>query len=105
MAIKQKSQFNSAGKASVWIESEIRHWISCRIAEARGEPIPDLPQDGPESPAERLLRWPEVERLTGIKRGHAHWLIREGRFPAQLKLPAAKTQTPKAAWVWTALPR
>lgn len=74
-----------SGKACVWIEAEVAHWVACRIAEARGEPVPE-PQAGAPH---RLLRWPEVERLAGIKRGHAHFLIRSNRFPAPLKLPAS----------------
>jgi predicted DNA-binding transcriptional regulator AlpA len=81
------------GKASVWIEAEVTHWVACRIAEARGEPLPDPTKGVPH----RLLRWPEVERMAGIKRGHAHFLIRSNRFPAPLKLPAAITKSQEAA--------
>ena len=77
---------SSKGKASVWIEAEINHWVASRIAEARCEPAPAFPEGAPH----RLLRWPEVERIAGIKRGHAHFLIRSNRFPAPIKLPAAQ---------------
>ena len=46
-------------------------------------------------PSNRLIRWPEVERLAGIKRGHAHHLIKEDRFPAPLKLAGGRA----SAWV------
>ena len=81
------------GKASVWVEAEIIHWVACRIAEARDESEPALPEDVPH----RLLRWPEVERIAGIKRGHAHFLIKSNRFPAPIKLPAAQEHGPQAA--------
>ena len=80
------------GKASVWVESEVQHIVDCWIADARGEDHPPPPKDKPQ----RLVRYPEVERMTGLKRGHLSWLIRENRFPAPLKLPAARTESAAA---------
>ena len=84
------------GKASVWLSAQVQHFNAKIIAEQLGLAPPPPPTDQELLDSE-LWRWPEVERLTGIKRGHAHWLIREGRFPAQLKLPAVKTEAPKVA--------
>ena len=76
------------GKASVWVESEVQHFVDCCVAEQRGED-PPIKQANGATPI-RLIRFPEVERMTGLKRGHTNWLIRQGRFPAPLKLPAVK---------------
>ena len=35
---------------------------------------------------ERILRWPEVQRCTGICRSNAYKLISEGKFPPPIKL-------------------
>ncbi len=37
-------------------------------------------------PTNRLLRWPDVQLMTGICRSHAHQLIAQGKFPAPIKL-------------------
>lgn len=37
---------------------------------------------------ERLIRLPQVENLTGLKRAHIYGLARRGRFPKPLKLGA-----------------
>lgn len=86
-----KTHSNSPkGKASVWPSELIKHWKRYLIAEQQGLAPPPPPTEE-ELLNSELWRWPEVEQETGLKRGHAHWLIREGRFPAPLKLPAAKT--------------
>jgi len=44
--------------------------------------------------AERLIRLPEVEHRTGLRRSSIYSYIKQGRFPAPIKI------TPKAsAWV------
>lgn len=35
---------------------------------------------------ESLLRLPEVERRTGLRRAHLYQLVRSGRFPRPLKI-------------------
>ena len=80
------------GKACVWVSAKVKYWKRCLIAEDQGEPKPSPPTQE-EILNSDLLRWPEVEKETGLKRGHAHWLIREKRFPAPLKLPAAVTKS------------
>jgi prophage regulatory protein len=37
---------------------------------------------------ERLIRLPQVEHLTGLKRAHLYGLARRGQFPKPLKLGA-----------------
>lgn len=37
---------------------------------------------------ERLIRLPQVESLTGLKRAHIYGLARRGRFPKPLKVGA-----------------
>ena len=37
---------------------------------------------------ERLIRLPQVENLTGLKRAHIYGLARRGRFPRPLKVGA-----------------
>lgn len=44
----------------------------------------------------RLLRRPEVERLTGLRRSTIYELIREGRFPKSIQLSKKSV-----AWVET----
>ena len=89
-------QPTAQGKASVWPSALIKHWKRCLIAEQQGLAPPPPPTEE-ELLNSDLLRWPEVERETGLKRGHAHFLIREQRFPAPLKLPAAITNSSEAA--------
>lgn len=35
---------------------------------------------------DRVLRWPEVQKRTGLCRSHAHDLARKGKFPSPIKL-------------------
>jgi len=37
---------------------------------------------------ERLIRLPQVENLTGLKRAHIYGLARRGQFPKPLKVGA-----------------
>jgi len=37
---------------------------------------------------ERLIRLPEVERLTGLRRAHLYALARKQKFPVPLKIGA-----------------
>ncbi len=90
-SIERKHESDSAtgqskGKAVVWVEAEVQYFVDCCVAEQRGEELPAGPS---KSAPVRLIRFPEVERMTGLKRGHTSWLIQQGRFPAPLKLPAA----------------
>lgn len=41
---------------------------------------------GKTVPLTRLLRRPEVERLTGLRRSTIYELMREGRFPKPIQL-------------------
>ena len=34
----------------------------------------------------RIIRWPEVHRITGICRSHAHALAAENKFPKPIKI-------------------
>ena len=86
------SSSNHSGKASAWLSVLIDYWTQCVIANAQGETTPPYPTPEEISKSD-LLRWPEVEKRTGTKRGHAHWMIREGRFPAPVKLPAARSES------------
>ena len=52
--------------------------------------------------AERLIRLPSVESLTGLKRAHIYNLAREGKFPRPLKIGArasAWRETQVQAWI------
>lgn len=40
----------------------------------------------PRSERTRVLRWPEVQKRTGLCRSHAYDLARKGRFPAPIKI-------------------
>ena len=53
------------------------------------EEVTDLP------PEERLLRWRQVQPRVGICRSHVHALVREGKFPAPVKLLGGRA----SAWV------
>jgi prophage regulatory protein len=51
---------------------------------------------------ESLLRLPEVERRTGLRRAHLYKLARAGKFPRPLKIGArasAWRETQVAAWI------
>jgi prophage regulatory protein len=34
----------------------------------------------------RILRWPEVHKMTGLCRSHVHAQVKKGAFPAPIKL-------------------
>lgn len=42
----------------------------------------------PVVPRDRLIRAHEVDRLTGVKKSTRYQLIREGKFPAPIRLSA-----------------
>ena len=42
----------------------------------------------PATTTERLLRWPEVKQRVGYSRSQIHFLIKQGSFPAPVKLGA-----------------
>ena len=42
--------------------------------------------DNKTSHADRVLRWPEVQKRTGLCRSHVHHLAKRGRFPTPIKL-------------------
>lgn len=51
---------------------------------------------------ERLIRLPQVESLTGLKRAHVYGLARRGKFPKPLKLGArasAWRESQVLAWI------
>ena len=51
---------------------------------------------------ERLIRLPQVESLTGLKRAHIYGLARRGLFPKPLKIGArasAFRQSQVMAWI------
>jgi prophage regulatory protein len=51
---------------------------------------------------ERLIRLPQVESLTGLKRAHIYGLARRGQFPKPLKIGArasAFRQSQVLAWI------
>ena len=51
---------------------------------------------------ERLIRLPQVESLTGLKRAHIYGLARRGLFPKPLKIGArasAFKQSQVMAWI------
>ncbi len=48
-----------------------------------------------EPKGERLLRWRDVEPRVGICRSHAHNLIKQGKFPAPIKITGARA----SAWL------
>jgi len=56
--------------------------ISLGVVEANGAIIEK------EKIMNRVMRLPEVEHVTGLKRSSIYRLIKEGRFPVQIKLGA-----------------
>ena len=51
---------------------------------------------------ERLIRLPQVENLTGLKRAHIYGLARRGQFPKPLKIGArasAFRESQVMAWI------
>lgn len=51
---------------------------------------------------ERLIRLPQVENLTGLKRAHVYGLARLGKFPRPLKVGArasAWRESQVIAWI------
>ena len=51
---------------------------------------------------ERLIRLPQVESLTGLKRAHIYGMARRGLFPKPLKIGArasAFRQSQVMAWI------
>jgi prophage regulatory protein len=47
---------------------------------------------------ERLIRLPQVESLTGLRRAHLYGLARRGQFPKPLKIGARAS-----AWKYSAV--
>lgn len=51
---------------------------------------------------QRLIRLPEVQRLTGLSRSQTYALVRDGRFPSPLKLSercSAWDESAVRAWI------
>lgn len=51
---------------------------------------------------ERLLRLPQVEHLTGLRRAHIYGLARRGEFPAPIKIgtrASAWRESQVSAWI------
>ena len=56
----------------------------------------------PVIPRDRLLRLPDVEAATGCKKSTIYKLMREGRFPARVRITARYAVWPESAvmaWV------
>lgn len=51
----------------------------------------------PVTPRDRLLRLPEVEHLTGLKKSALYRMAKEGKFPAPLRLTAKASAWNEAA--------
>ena len=68
-------------RASGWLSSAIYSWMREKLA-AAGENPDQIPAD--ESP--RLLRLPEVRKLTGLSQTTIYERVKEGRFPRQIPL-------------------
>lgn len=67
-----------------------------------GQVLESLMSREPNSPQHRILRLPDVVRLTGMKRS---WLYREsaaGRFPRQVKIGRASGWDAHAVDEWIA---
>ena len=47
---------------------------------------PQLQQIKIAHDSDRVLRWPEVQKRTGLCRSHVHDLAKKGRFPVPIKL-------------------
>lgn len=80
---------SAQGKVNFWLLEEIKHYLRCENAKALGLPVPP----GPTS--DQLLNslqvgWTKVEEMTGLRRGHTHWLMRRGAFPQAFKRPASR---------------
>lgn len=63
---------------------------------------PAVPGARPVIPRDRLLRLPEVESLTGIKKSTIYELMRQGKFPRHIKLNRRMAMWPETAvlqWV------
>lgn len=56
----------------------------------------------PVQPRDRLLRLPEVERLSGVKKSTIYSLMKEGRFPHCVRITRRCAAWPESAvlsWV------
>jgi prophage regulatory protein len=56
----------------------------------------------PVTPRDRLLRLPDVEAATGCKKSTIYKLMKEGRFPACVRITARMSAWPESAvlqWV------
>lgn len=70
------------------------------ILEARG--LSAVPLSGPVT-ADRLLRLPEVERLTGLSRSTIYDQMQKGMFPRSIKVgPRAATWSQSSIQAWIA---
>ena len=59
-------------------------------------------QTTPAVPRDRLVRLPEVERLTGCKKSTVYELMRQGGFPRSVRLNSRTVAWPESAvlrWV------
>lgn len=63
---------------------------------------PPTPGARPVIPRDRLLRLPEVEAITGVKKSTIYLLMRQGKFPGCVRLTDRMTAWPETAvlqWV------
>jgi predicted DNA-binding transcriptional regulator AlpA len=66
-----------------WIEHEIDNWVHTRVRS--GTKMPALPP--PQVPERvNLIRFPEVQRRTGLGRATIWDLERRGKFPKRVEL-------------------
>lgn len=68
-------------RASAWLSTAVYEWMRERLIAGGADPS-QIPVD--ESP--RLLRLPEVRKLTGLSQTTIYERIKGGRFPRQIPL-------------------
>jgi|GEM_PF-813595 len=69
------------------IASSVVHEPPLLIADQLIKVVASFLENQPTSnPTNRLVRWPEVQKRTGLSRSHIYNLIAKGLFPAPLKL-------------------
>jgi predicted DNA-binding transcriptional regulator AlpA len=88
MSTPDKKRTRGFGEAVGWYRHEIVGWVYTRVRAGTRMPAFAAPEP-PETP--ELIRWPEVERITSLKRWTAWDMERRGKFPQRVLLSAGTT--------------
>jgi predicted DNA-binding transcriptional regulator AlpA len=82
---QERTPTGKFGAPCAWYRHEVMAWVHSRLrADTRMPALPPPPI--PEVP--ELMRWPEIARITSLKRWTAYDMERRGIFPKRVLLSA-----------------